>query len=107
MSKLEEKFLEKVKARIEEKMSDPDFSVENLAKDIAMSRSQLHRKLKSLVDVSATDFIWDIRLQKAAELLREKELNVTQVSYEIGISSLSYFSKAFKAKYGVNPSEFE
>ena len=107
MSRLDEQFLEKIKNCVNEQISNPDFSVEMLAKEVAMSRSQLHRKLKSLVDVSATDYIRDIRLQKAAELLKEGELNITQVSYEIGISSLSYFSKAFKDKYGVTPSEFE
>jgi signal transduction histidine kinase/ligand-binding sensor domain-containing protein/DNA-binding response OmpR family regulator len=107
ISKLDEQFLVKIKNCVEELMSDPGFSVEVLAKEMAMSRSQLHRKLKSLVDVSATDFIRDIRLQKAAELLKEGELNITQISYEIGISSLSYFSRAFKEKYGVTPSDFK
>jgi len=106
MSKLDEQFLEKIKSIIEEHMSNPEFSVEMLTKELAMSRSQLHRKIKSLIDISASDFIRDIRLMKAAELLRKGELNITQISYEIGISSLSYFSKAFKEKYGVSPSEF-
>jgi len=106
MSKLDEQFLEKIKNSVDEQMSNPDFSVESLAKEVAMSRVQLHRKLKSLTDLSPSDIIRDIRLAKAAELLKEGELNVTEVTYEIGISSLSYFSKAFKEKFGVTPSEF-
>lgn len=106
MSKLDEQFLKKVKTAVENNMSNPEFSVEMLAQEVAMSRSQLHRKLKSLTDVTPTDFIRDIRLQKAAELLKAKELNITQVTYEIGISSLSYFAKVFKEKYGVPPSDY-
>lgn len=106
LSKVDEQFLEKVQHYIDEQMSNPDFSVEMLALALAMSRSQLHRKLKSLTAITATDFIRDIRLRKAAELLKEGELNITQITYEIGISSLSYFSRAFKEKYGVSPSEY-
>jgi len=106
MGKLDEQFLEKAKNLIDEHMADPEFSVEMLAKEMAMSRVQLHRKLKSLTDNSASDLIRNIRLQKAAELLKEGELNVTQVTYEVGISNLSYFAKAFKEKYGVTPSDF-
>jgi len=67
---------------------------------------QLHRKLRSLTDNSARDFVRNIRMIKAAELLKEGDLNVTQISYEIGILSLSNFAKSFKEKYGVNPSEY-
>ncbi|MCB2220837.1 MAG: tetratricopeptide repeat protein [Bacteroidetes bacterium] len=106
MSKLDVKFLEKVKDLTGEHMSNPDFSVEMLAQEMSMSRVQLHRKLKNLVDLSVSDLIRDIRLIKAAELLREGELNVTQVTYEIGLSGLSNFGKSFKEKYGVTPSDY-
>jgi len=87
-------------------MANPDFSVELFAGKMGMSRVQLHRKLKSLMDFSASDLIRDIRMIKAAELLKEGELNVTQVSYEIGLSGLSNFAKSFKEKYGISPSEY-
>lgn len=106
MSKLDQQFLEKAKNLIDEHMANPDFSVEMLAQEMAMSRVQLHRKLKSLTDNSASDLMRNLRLKRAAELLKEGELNVTQVSYEVGISSLSYFAKAFKEQYGVTPSEY-
>ena len=76
------------------------------AREMALSRVQLHRKLKSLTDNSASDLIRNLRMIKAAELLKEGVLNVTQITYEIGISSLSNFAKTFKEKYGVNPSEY-
>ena len=103
---MDEQFLERAKNIIDEDMSNPDFSVDLFAKEIGMSRMQLHRKLKSLTDYSASDFIRNIRLIKAAELLKEGELNVTEITYEIGISSISYFAKSFKEKYGVNPSNY-
>jgi DNA-binding response OmpR family regulator/nitrogen-specific signal transduction histidine kinase len=106
MSKLDERFLEKAKALVDDHLSDTAFTTEKFASQMAMSRTQLHRKLKGLTNLSASDFVRDIRLNKAAALLKEGELNITQVSYEIGISSLSYFSKTFKEKFGVNPSEY-
>ncbi|MEZ5083380.1 MAG: helix-turn-helix domain-containing protein, partial [Bacteroidales bacterium] len=107
ITNLDKQFLEKATAVIREQMSNPEFSVEMLAREMAMSRVQLHRKLKSLTDHSASDLIREVRLLKAAELLKQGELNVTEVSYEIGISSLSNFAKVFKEKYGVTPSEYE
>jgi signal transduction histidine kinase/ligand-binding sensor domain-containing protein/DNA-binding response OmpR family regulator len=106
MTKLDEKFLEKVVKAIEKHLSDPDFCVESLSDQMAMSRKHLHRKLTSLIDHSPNMLIRDIRLRKAAELIKEGELNITQVTYEIGISSLSYFAKVFKEKFGVSPSDY-
>jgi len=106
-TKLDEQFIEKTTTVVQEHMSSPEFSVDMLAHEMAVSRVQLHRKLKSLTDNSASDLIRNIRMMKAAELLKEGELNVTQISYEIGISSLSNFAKTFKEKYGVNPSEYK
>ncbi len=106
ITKLDEQFIEKATAIVQEHMSSPELNVDMFAHEMAMSRMQMHRKLKSLTDNSAGDLIRNIRLKKAAELLKEGELNVTQISYEIGISSLSNFAKLFKEKYGVVPSEY-
>ena len=107
MSKMDEEFLRKAKEIIDADMAHPDFSVTVFAEKMAMTRMQLHRKLTSLTNNSASDFIRNLRMIKAAELLREGDLNVTQVSYEIGISNLSNFARTFKEKYGVNPSEYK
>ncbi len=106
ITKVDQQFIEKATAVVQEHMSSPEFSSDMLAQEVAMSRMQLHRKLKGLTNNSAGELIRNIRLIKAAELLKEGELNVTQVSYEIGISSLSNFAKIFKEKYGVSPSEY-
>ncbi len=107
MSKLDKQFLEKAVHVVEDQIANPDFSVEMFAGEMAMSRKNLYRKLTSLIDHPPTDLIRNIRLKKAAELLKEGDLNVTQVTYEVGISSLSYFAKAFKEKFGVSPSDYK
>jgi AraC-like DNA-binding protein len=106
ITKLDEQFIEKATALVRGHMSNPEFSVDMLAQKMSVSRMQLHRKLTGLTDRSASDLIRNIRLMHAARLLKEGELNVTEITYEIGISSLSNFSKIFKEKYGVSPSEY-
>jgi AraC-like DNA-binding protein len=72
-----------------------------------MSRSQLHRKLKALTDQSSSEFIRNIRLKRAAELIKKKFGNTAEVSYEVGFNSVSYFIKCFKEVYGKTPTEIE
>jgi AraC-like DNA-binding protein len=81
--------------------------VEELAKDAGLSTSHLYRRLKQLTGQVPNVYIRNFRLQKAAELLKSnKDLNATEVMYEIGIESPSYFSTSFKKLHGVSPSEF-
>ena len=87
-------------------MSDTDFSVERLVVEIGMSRVQLHRKLKALTDESTSEFIRTIRLKRAASLLEQGYGNVSEVMYQVGFNSVSYFASNFKQRYGVNPSEY-
>jgi signal transduction histidine kinase/DNA-binding response OmpR family regulator/ligand-binding sensor domain-containing protein len=102
----DEKFLLKVREAILARMGDEQLSVESLADEIGLSRSQLFRKISALTGVSVNELIRTFRLQRAAQLLEQKWAPVTQVAYEVGYSNLSYFSKAFKEKYGVSPSEY-
>lgn len=102
----DEKFLLKVKESILSRLSDEQLSVESLAEEIGLSRSQLLRKITALTGVSVNELIRTFRLQKAAQLLEQNWAPVTQVAYEVGYSNLSYFSKMFKEQYGVLPSEY-
>ncbi|MAT53807.1 MAG: hypothetical protein CMN32_04955 [Saprospirales bacterium] len=101
----DQRFLDKVAAAIEENMGNEFFSVEDLAAAVHFSRSQLHRKLKSLIGKSPTDLIREFRLCRAKELLEQKSGNVSEIALEVGYSSLSYFTRSFKAAFGVLPSE--
>jgi len=105
-NEMEEKFLKKALAIVEAHISDENFNVESFAIEMAFSRMQLHRKLKSLTGQSATEFIRTFRLNKAAKLLVEKSGNVSEIAYQVGFNSLSWFTKCFKEQYGMSPSEF-
>ncbi|SHJ38997.1 helix-turn-helix domain-containing protein [Aquimarina spongiae] len=87
-------------------MACPDLNVTKIMGVAHMSRTQLHRKLKSLSGLSTTAFIRCIRLEKAAYLLQQNVDNVTQIAYRTGFSDHSYFTKCFKRKYGVSPSDY-
>ncbi|MDR3118713.1 MAG: response regulator [Mediterranea sp.] len=102
----DEKFMERVMAVINKNMENPAFCVEILAKEAGISRVQLHRKLKELAGIPSGEFIRNIRLRHAAELLKSKKINISQVGYEVGYTNPALFSIAFKKYYGVSPSEF-
>ncbi|WP_273277586.1 two-component regulator propeller domain-containing protein [Maribacter polysiphoniae] len=103
---LDKKLLLKAIKTIEKNMTNPDFTVEDLAKNLFLSRTHLHRKLKSLTDQSATEFIRSIRLKQAIKLMKKGDVNVGEIGYAVGFNSHNYFSKAFKKQYGQSPSEF-
>ena len=71
-----------------------------------LSRAQLFRKVKALINISPSELINDLRLQRAAYLIRAKADNVAQIGYAVGFNEQSYFSKRFRKKYGVSPSEY-
>jgi len=102
----EEKFLLAVKKEIEKNLSNEWYGVEDLASSLSFSRSQLYRKLKSICDQSPNEMIRHFRLVRAKELLEQNKGSVSEIAYEVGFSSLSYFSKEFKKKWGTTPSEW-
>jgi len=100
-------FLLKLNARIEEHMFDDNLTVRRLLPLLAMSRSDLHRKLTRSVGMSATRYIRHIRLQRAATLLlKERDWSVYQVALDVGFKSQSYFTKRFREAFGVCPLEW-
>ena len=103
---LDQKFIERVKSVIEANISNSNFSVEMLASEMNLSRAQLFRKVKALISTPPSDLINDLRLQRAAYLIRAKADNVAQIGYAVGFNEQSYFSKRFRKKYGVSPSEY-
>jgi signal transduction histidine kinase/DNA-binding response OmpR family regulator/Tfp pilus assembly protein PilF len=105
-SSLDEKFVQKAKAIVEKYLSDSSFSVEKMAEEMNLSRSQLFRKLKAVAGLSPNELINDIRLQKAAELIISKADSLSQIGYIVGYNDQSYFSKRFRKKFGKSPTEF-
>ena len=91
---------------INDNLDNTDLKVEMLSMEIGLSRVQLHRRMKEMTGISTGEFIRNIRLKKAAELLSEKKVNVSQVAYMVGFSSLTHFSTAFRKFYGVSPTEY-
>ncbi|MEM5565096.1 helix-turn-helix domain-containing protein [Psychroserpens sp. AS72] len=99
------KFIEQAKALILEHISNEQFGVSELADLMNMSRSNLLRKIKKQTQGSASQFIREVRLQKGMTLLEETELTVSEISYEVGFSNNSYFTKCFRDYYGYSPGE--
>ena len=102
----EEKFIERLQTILDKNLSNSEYTAEDFASEIGMSRMQLHRKLKSLLGVSATEFLRNERLKVGAELLKQGNGNISEIAYSVGFSDVSYFSKCFKEMYQCTPSEF-
>lgn len=96
-------FLEKLQQLIEERLSDPNLSVEELGEQIGLSRVQLYRKTKALCGYSPNELLRIARLKKASSLLGSTEKTISEITYEVGFSSPSYFTKCYKEYFGENP----
>jgi len=103
---IDNEWLQEAIARVEAHMSDDGYSVEHLARDLCMSRMTLYRRIQSATGQKPSEFIRTIRLRRAAGLLREGRLSITEISYDTGFSSVSYFSRCFRTMYGVPPTLF-
>ncbi|GGG48374.1 sensor histidine kinase [Croceivirga lutea] len=103
---IEQKFINQLNSLINENLGNSDYSVENLAEDLTISRVQLYRKVKAMMGISISDYIGNIRLEKAKVMLETGSLTVAEIAYTNGFSSPNYFSTAFKNKYGTSPIAF-
>lgn len=103
VSSIDQQFMEKIMALIEQHMQDETFSIEELGKEAGLSRSQLHRKIKALTDQSPSQFLRSLRLKRAHQLLEQQAATAAEIAYLTGFSSPAYFSKCFKDEYGISP----
>lgn len=101
----DENFLTRILHEIEANMSEDDFGVEQLARAVAMSRSQLHRKLVALTGQSPSEVLRNTRLLRAKEMLQKKVATPSEVAFKVGFNSHTYFSKCFKEEFGITPGE--
>ena len=100
---LDNDFIQKILHFINENISEPELTVELLSSKIFLSRSQLYRKIKTLTGVSVNEFIRNVRLEKAKQLIEKGNNNINEISYKVGFTSPSYFAKCYKIKYGHLP----
>ncbi len=98
-------WLQNAIAQVEAHLSDDTYGVEQLACDMCMSRMTFYRKIQSATGQKPTEFMRTIRLRRAAELLRQGHMTITEISYATGFSSVSYFSRCFRTMYGVPPTQ--
>ena len=103
---IDKKLILKAVQVIESHIANINFSVETLASELGLSRTTLHRKLKSLTNQSATEFIRYERLKHAVKLLKSGNYRMNEISSAVGFNSHNYFTTSFKKQYGMTPSEF-
>ena len=101
----DEKFLRNLKEIVQSNLTNEQFGVQGLAKAIGMSRIQVYRKLQKLTGKNVSQYIREIRLEKAMELLKAGASNVAEIAYQVGFGSPAYFNKCFHDFYGYPPGE--
>ncbi len=102
----EDDFILQVRQCIKNNIEDPDFGVQALCQEVGLSRTQLHNKLKALVNRSAAIYIRYIRLKEAQQLLETSDLNIAEIAYKVGFKDPNYFSRTFNQEFGASPSQF-
>jgi DNA-binding response OmpR family regulator len=103
---MNEKFLLHARRIVENNIGNPDFSVEQMAREMHRSRTQLFRKMKAVTQLSPNEYINELRLERAATLILSRADTLTQITYSVGFNEQSYFAKRFRKKFGVTPSEY-
>jgi signal transduction histidine kinase/DNA-binding response OmpR family regulator/ligand-binding sensor domain-containing protein len=107
VTSLDEKLMKDACQYVEERISDPDLTVEELSRHLGMSRVNLYKKLVQLTHKTPIEFIRIIRLKRAAQLLRQSQLHVSEVAFEVGFNNPKYFAKYFKDQFGMLPSTYQ
>ena len=103
----DKEFLEKINHVLENNISNSAFEMENLAKSLSISSTQLRRKLKALTNQTIIEYVRNYRLDKAAQMLKNGDASVSEIAYKVGFESLSYFSKVFQERFQQSPSEWK
>jgi AraC-like DNA-binding protein len=106
ITSLDEKLMGKALKIVENNISDSEFSVEKLSKELGMSRVHLYKKLTALTGKTPIEFIRIMRLKRAVQYLEKSQLSISEIAYEVGFNDPRYFSKYFKAEFGMLPSQY-
>lgn len=106
ITSLDEKLIQKALQLVEKNMDNSEYSIDDFGRDIALSRSQLYRKLQSIVGLSPVEFIRSVRLKRAAQLLIQSQYSVSEIVDLVGFNTQKYFSKYFKDEFGLSPAQY-
>ena len=107
MSSHDRKFMEKLTELMEKNMDNGDLIVDDLVQELAVSRSVFFKKLKTLTGLAPIEFIKEMRVKRAAQWIESGDYNMTQIAYMVGINDPRYFSKCFKQRFGMTPTEYK
>ena len=107
VTSVDEKLVADAIAYVEKNMARSDLSVEELSRELGMSRAHLYKKISQITGKTPIEFIRIIRLKRAAQLLRESQQNVSEIAYQVGFNNPKYFSRYFKEEFGVLPSVYQ
>jgi len=99
-------FLEQAMRAVEQHLDDPAFGVQVLASDLCLSQSVLYRRIKQITGQTTVEFIRDVRMKRAAQLLTHSQLRITEIAFQVGVENVKYFRKTFQKVYGMAPSEY-
>lgn len=99
-------FLEQAMRAVEQRLDDPSFGVTVLAGDMCVSQSGLYRRIKQITGQTTVDFIRDVRMKRAAQLLSQSQLRISEVAMQVGVEDVKYFRQTFQKVYGMAPSEY-
>jgi len=105
--KIDRKFVNEFSAIIENNIANENFNVNDICRELGISRVQLYRKVKAVLGFQVNDYILDVRMQRAKYLLLNEDLSISEVSYKVGFSSQAYFATVFKSRFGVTPTVFK
>jgi len=102
----DERFLQKSIEIVEKNISEPEFSIEQFASALGVSRMQLYRKMEALTDMTVKEFIRNIRLKRASQMLLQNKLNISEIAFSVGFNDLSHFRKCFREEFGMSATEY-
>ena len=103
----ERKFINLFIAIVEGNFQNPEFSVQDISRELGLSRVQVYRKVKQLLGYSVSDYLKEVRLKKACHMLRTTQQSVSEIAYAVGFSSPAYFSTVFKNHFNSSPTQFK
>lgn len=103
----DKKFIQSVVESVEKHLDESEFDLDQLSRELNMSKSTLHRKIKSITGLTSLDFVKNIKMKRACMMLLEGKLNISEIAYATGFNDPKYFRKCFKDEFGITPTEYQ